>query len=243
MSTELDAFRELRGSGSRRLRNRLVADNMELVDFYVRRFDRRGVDIDDLRQQAFIALIGAVERFDPEMGVSFKTFANRTIEGELKRTLRDQGWSVRPPRSLQELAASVRATEARLTHERKRSPTAAEIAEDLGESRDRVLEALVASGTYRADSLDSDESTTLATRGHLDPGMAAFERADVVRLLMDELDDRDRQVIQMRFFERRTQQEIADHFGFSQSYLSRVLRKALARCRELLDEADELPPD
>jgi len=229
-------FVEYRATGSRRLRNRLVEDNLELVEYYVTRYGKGHMEADDVRQQALMALIKAVERFDPEVGVSFKTFANRTIEGELKRLLRDKGWSVRPPRSLQELAVNARRLEPELTQELGRAPRVQELAERLEESTDRVLEALSAGASYRADSLDAPIGDGTATKGTMLAGdggdMALVETRLDVEALLDTLDDRDRQIIEMRFVQRRSQQEIADELGVSQSYLSRLLRKTLQQLRE-----------
>ena len=116
----------------RRLRNQLVEDHQSLVEPYVRRFDHKGVSADDLRQVALIATIKAVERFDPDYGVTFSTFAGRTIEGELMRLLRDRGWSVRPPRRHQEVYLAVRRAEEELTQSSGRSPTIAELARATG---------------------------------------------------------------------------------------------------------------
>lgn len=245
-TSSADDFDEYRRSGSRRLRNRIVEDHLELVEYYVKRYGKGSIDEDDVRQQAFMALIGAVERFDPGAGASFKTFANRTIEGELKRLLRDRGWSIRPPRSLQELSVQLRRVEPELTQELGRSPRVAELAERVDESTDRVLEAMAAGGSFRADSLDApigDGSTTKAARlagpdgdfGHVDAAI------DVERLLHG-LDDRDRAIIEMRFVERRSQQSIADELGVSQSYLSRLLRKTLAQLREAAPDGPEVGP-
>ena len=236
------SFEAYRESGSRRLRNRLVEQHLDLVEFYVGRYGRGRMDADDVRQQALLALIKAVERFDPEVGVTFKTFANRTIEGELKRLLRDRGWSVRPPRSLQELAVQARRMEPELTQQLGRVPRAAELAEHLDESTDRVLEALAAGQSYRAESLDApvgeDGATTRgAGMGDADPALGRVELEMDVESLLDGLDERDRMVIHLRFVERRSQQEIADRLGVSQSYLSRVLRRALATLREQAEAA------
>lgn len=236
------SFEEYQRTGSRRLRNALVEANLELVDYYVTRYGRGQVDGDDVRQQAFMALIKAVERFDPEVGVTFKTFANRTIEGELKRLLRDKSWSVRPPRSLQELAVRVRRVEPELTQELGRAPRVEELAERTDESVDRVLEALSTGGAFRADSLDMPVGDGSITKGATisgSPGdMTDVERQVDVERLLEGLDERDREIVRLRFVERRSQQEIADHLGVSQSYLSRLLRQTLATLREEI-EADE----
>lgn len=237
---ELDRFVRYRQKPTRRLRNELVEANLELVDYYVGRFRSSSAEEDDVRQQAFLALIKAVERFDPEVGVSFKTFANRTIEGELKRLLRDKGWSVRPPRSLLELAVQARRLEPQLAQELGRAPRVDDLAERLDESPDRVLEALAAGGAFRAESLDAPrgdgQTSRLATlAGDDDPTAGVENRIDVAALL-DTLDEQDRRIIEMRFVERRSQQEIADEIGVSQSYLSRLLRKTLAELRAQVED-------
>jgi RNA polymerase sigma-B factor len=124
----------------RRLRNRVVEAHLHLVDHYVLLHARRGVvGADDLRQTALLALIGAVDRFDPAAGASLSTFAGRTIDGELKRYLRDRTWLVRPPRSAQEAHLNVRNASEELAHELGRSPTVDELAERLGVHPDHVL--------------------------------------------------------------------------------------------------------
>ncbi len=246
-----DQFIEYRAKGSRRLRNALVEQHLDLVEYYVSRYGKGQIESDDVRQQAFMAVIKAVERFDPDMGVTFKTFANRTIEGELKRLLRDKGWSVRPPRSLQELAVQARRLEPQLTQQLGRTPRVSDLAEWLEESTDRVLEALAAGASFRADSLDAPIGDGSLTKGAMIAG-ADGEMEDVelqmdVEDLLADLDERDREIVQLRFVERRSQQEIADRLGVSQSYLSRLLRRTLAKLREDIEarqsafDADDEP--
>lgn len=242
MATDADSlFREYQESKSRKVRNRLVEMHMELVEYYVGRYNRSRMEEDDLRQQALLALIKAVERFDPDLGVTFKTFANRTVDGELKRLLRDKGWSVRPPRSLQELAVHARRLEPEMTQELGRAPRVAELAERIGESTDRVLEALAAGASYRADSLDTPVGDGNTTRGALIPGsdgsMDQIENQLDVDAILADLDERDRLILERRFIERKSQQEIADELGVSQSYLSRLLRQTLERARAHAEEA------
>ncbi len=246
MAAESDPrFAAYAADRSRRLRNVLVEENLELVEYYVSRYGKGQIEADDVRQQAFMALIKAVERFDPEVGVTFKTFANRTIEGELKRLLRDRGWSVRPPRSLQELAVQARRLEPELTQQLGRVPRVADLAERLEESTDRVLEALSAGASFRADSLDAPIGDGSTSKGAMlagsDGSMDDIERQMDVEQLLEGLDERDREIIQMRFVERRSQQEIADTLGVSQSYLSRLLRQTLTTLRQSLDD-DSLAP-
>jgi RNA polymerase sigma-B factor len=239
----LDGFREYRRTGSRRARNELVEANLHLVDPYVRRFDQRGVARDDLRQVAMLAVLKAVERFDPDYGVTFGTFAGRTIEGELKRHLRDRGWAVRPPRRKQEVYLAVRQAEDELTQTLGRAPMIPELARHTGETVDDVLEAIEAGGARHAGSIDAPQGPDRS-----DAGTLVDERAGVgdveLRVLVDEvldgLGDRERTVIRMRFYEERSQAEIAEELGLSQSFVSRLIRQTLQSARERLDgTADE----
>lgn len=235
-----EAFRELRESGDIELRNRIVEANTRLADYHVRRFAGRGVPEDDLRQIANLAIVAAVDRFDPEVGVAFSTFANRTIEGELKRYLRDRSWSVRPPRRAQELHLEIRRAEEELTQLIGRSPTVAEIAVEVRETEDHVLEAMEAGAAHRAASFDqptgTDDgsgATTLADRrlGAVDQGFTDVDQRLLVGELLSGLPERERTILELRFFDRLSQEEIAERLGVSQSYLSRLLRRTLVELR------------
>ena len=236
-------FVEFRRTQDRALRNRLVENHRHLADYFVKRYARRGVATDDLRQLALMAIIHAVERFDPEVGVAFSTFASRTIEGELKRYFRDRTWSVRPPRRAQELHLELRRTDEDLTHQLGRSPTVAELAATLDVSEDHVLEALEAGIAHQATSLDQpapgdEDGAPRSDRllSSLDAGYQRIDHEIIVREIIDELPERERTIIYLRFFENLTQPEIAERVGVSQSYLSRILRKTLVELRARLDE-------
>ena len=236
-------FVEYRRTGDRRLRNQLVEHHRHVADYFVRRYSRRGVPADDLRQLALLAIIHAVERFDPEMGVAFSTFASRTIDGELKRYFRDRTWSVRPPRRAQELHLELRRTDEELTHRLRRAPTIAELAAALDVSEDHVLEALEAGTAHQATSLDqpSPGDDDGAPRGErllstTDVGFVGVDQQMVVRDLLAELPERERTIVYLRFFENLTQPEIAERVGVSQSYLSRILRRALLDMKDRLGE-------
>ena len=236
-------FVEYRRTGDRRLRNQLVEHHRHVAEYFVKRYSRRGVPTDDLRQLALMAIIHATERFDPEMGVAFSTFASRTIEGELKRYFRDRTWSVRPPRRAQELHLELRKVDEELTHRLGRSPTIAELSTALDVSEDHVLEALEAGVAHQATSLDQpapgDEDGAprsdrlLATH---DVGYGRVDHEIIVRELMEDLPERERTIIYLRFFENLTQPEIAERVGVSQSYLSRILRKTLLDLKNRLEE-------
>jgi RNA polymerase sigma-B factor len=236
-------FVEYRRTGDRRLRNELVEEHRELADYFVKRYSRRGVAADDLRQLAFLAIIHAVERFDPDVGVAFSTFASRTIEGELKRYFRDRTWSVRPPRRAQELHLELRQAEEDLAQRLGRSPTVSELAAVLSVSEDHVLEALEAGRAHQAASLDQDsgDDDDTTTRGdrvlaHNDVGYGHVDRQMIVEEALEQLPERERRIVYMRFYENMTQPEIAEKVGVSQSYLSRILRKALLDLKERVRE-------
>src|SRR5665213_530684 len=161
-----EMFAELARTGDARLRSQLIEAHVGLAEHLARRFVYRGEAYDDLVQVASIALIKAVDRFDPERGVEFTTFATKTILGELKRHFRDKGWAIRAPRRLQELYLQLNHSVAALSQELGRSPTIAELASDTGAPEEQVLEALEAGRSYRSTSLDSSgpDDETLGSR-------------------------------------------------------------------------------
>jgi len=242
-----EQFVEYRRTGDRRLRNALVEQNRGLADYFVKRYARRGVADDDLRQVALLAIVHAVERFDPEIGVAFSTFASRTIEGEIKRYFRDRTWSVRPPRRAQELHLALRRADEDLTHRLGRSPTMAELAVEVDATEDHVIEALEAGVARQATSIDQPSNSdpdagVIGDRllGIGERGYADVDQQLVVRELLASLPEREREVIRLRFFENLTQPEIAERMGMSQSYLSRIIRRTLVDLRgELSDESFE----
>jgi RNA polymerase sigma-B factor len=188
---------------------------------------------------ASLGLLNAIDRFDPERGTAFSTFAVPTIAGELKRYFRDKAWSVRVPRDLNELALRVDRTTELLTHRLGRVPTASDIADHLGITIEDVLEAREAAAAYRADSLDrpasedNDDGTRLIdVLGGDDPGFGRAEQSATVERLMRALTDRQREILRLRFGEDLTQSEIGERVGLSQMQISRLLRQAIGRLRE-----------
>lgn len=229
-------FEEYRTTGDIGLRNALVEEHLALARGFARRYRDRGVAIEDLEQTARLSLIGAVERFDPEVGVRFQTFASRTIDGELKRHFRDKAWSVRVPRRYQNLGVAIRAALDGLAKELGRSPTIPELAEAVGAEVDEVLAAMEAAQAFRADSIDvaasGDDGATVAdSLGTTDAGPALFENRELVGELLATLPERERRIVELRFFADRSQRDIADEMGISQMHVSRLLRKALAELR------------
>jgi RNA polymerase sigma-B factor len=233
-------FVEYRRTGEKRLRNELVAEHRWVAIHCARRFARRGEPLDDLLQVAQLGLLKAAERFDPGFGVVFPTFAMPTVLGELRRHFRDHTWPVRVPRRVKELYLELSGCVESLGHELGRPPTIEEIADDMHSSVDEVLEALEAGSVYRTASLvppsDGDDEDTLegATIGSLDPAIVSADSRMSVHDLMRDLPTRDRTVLYLRFFDGRTQAEIADEVGVSQVHVSRIIRASLRRMRDQL---------
>jgi RNA polymerase sigma-B factor len=232
-----DLFGAYRESGDQELRNQLVERYAGLAVSLARRFDQRGVPLDDLIQVAQLGVINAVERFDPSRGAAFTTFATATVLGELKRHFRDKTWAVRVPRGVKELHIRVGPALAELRQLLGRSPTIAELAAHLETSEDDLLEAMEAGAAYRPDSMDATSAETdKPTLGDQigAPGVDAetiTERV-TVRQLMAQLPHRERTVVYLRYFEDLTQAEIAERVGVSQVHVSRLLRRALDRLGE-----------
>jgi RNA polymerase sigma-B factor len=219
-------------------REELIRRFLPLARQLARRYERGDEQLDDLVQVASVGLVKAVERFDPSRGTAFSSFAVPTIAGELKRHFRDKGWAIKVPRDLQELARRVDRTTDRLVHDLGRTPTAAEIADDLEITLEQVLDAREAATAYRADSLDRpsgddhDAASVVDTLGAPEPGYLQAERSATLQSMMSVLDDREREILRLRFAEDLTQAEIGERVGVSQMHVSRLLRRAVTRLRE-----------
>ncbi|MDT0275276.1 RNA polymerase sigma factor SigF [Blastococcus goldschmidtiae] len=221
-----------------RLREILVEEHLPLVRHFARRFSNRGEPFDDLLQVGTLGLIAAIDRFDPTRGVEFLSFAVPTITGEIKRHFRDQGWSVRVPRRLQELHLSLNAAVGELAQKNGRAPTPSELAQHLGIPREEVLEGLAVANAYRSSSLDErlsgdDDSPTLAaTLGEEDAALEGVEYRESLQPLLATIPARERRILILRFFGNMTQSQIAADIGISQMHVSRLLSQTLAKLRE-----------
>ena len=244
-------------AGERRLLDRYARDpspavREELVDRFMplaRRLASRyagGAEpFDDLVQVASVGLVKAIDRFDPERGTAFSTFAVPTILGELKRHFRDRGWSVHVPRDVQERILKVERALAELPSKLGHSPTIQEIGQRIEATDEEVLEAMHASHGHHAVSLDAsssigdgDEPQPLRDRiGSEDLSFTTVEYGEAIGGVLNEISDRDRKVLHLRFVEDLTQSEIADQVGVSQMHVSRILRATIERLRE------QIPPE
>ncbi len=228
-----------------RIRESLVRGYESLVHFLARRFQNRGEPLEDIVQVGFLGLIKAIDRFDPAMGNEFTTFATPTILGEIRRYFRDKGWSIRFPRRLQELYQQVVRTNEELKNVLNRQPSVAEVAERLGVEPDDVLEAMEMSTALTPLSIDApvggagpDEGRQLGEAvGEEDPNLDRVEMRDVLARAMQHLNERERRIMIMRFFDEMSQSEVAKRLGISQMHVSRLQRAALEQLRE------HLPPD
>jgi len=236
-----ELLRRYREDGDTDARDRLIASHLPLVRSLARRYAGRGEPLEDIEQVGAIGLIKAIDRFDLSRDVSLATYVTPNVVGEIKRHFRDKGWSIRVPRSLQELSARMSATIDELTARLGRSPSVAEIAEALGTSKEEVLEAMEVGSAYTALSLDAgpggDEDGTdpLETIGDEDAGFDRSEDRATLEPALGRLPDREREILRMRFEEGLPQTQIAERVGLSQMHVSRLIRRSLATMREELE--------
>jgi RNA polymerase sigma-B factor len=229
-----EQFADYARSRDQALRDELVTANLGLARILARRLSNRGEPYDDLLQVASLALIKAVERFDPDRGVEFSTFATRTVLGELKHHFRDKAWTVRAPRRLQELYLELGQATSVLSQELGRSPTVRELAGNLGVPEEAVLQAMEAGQGYRSSSLDfpDDEQEPMSARiGSEDTNFVAVDDRTVLAQAMSTLPEREQRIVRLRFFEGLTQSEIATQVGLSQMHVSRLLTASLEKLR------------
>jgi RNA polymerase sigma-B factor len=229
-------FARLRAEQDPRAREELVERFLPLARQLARRYHRAEEPFDDLLQVASLGLLKAIDRFDPDRGVAFSSYAVPTILGELKRHFRDRTWSVRVPRDLQELALRVDGAVSDLSRDLRRAPSVAELCEKLGADEEDVLEALQAGGAYRASSLDTprgdeDGDTLGDAMGTDELGFELAEDRATIERLMAAVAPREREVLRLRFAEDLTQAEIGERIGVSQMQVSRLIRQAVARLR------------
>jgi RNA polymerase sigma-B factor len=233
-------FVALRSGDDPAARDALVERFLPLARQLARRYWRTDEPLDDLVQVASLGLIKAIDRFDLSRPVSFSSYAVPTILGEIKRYFRDRTWSVHVPRDLQELALRIDRAVSTLSRELQRSPSVSELAEAVGANEEQVLEALDASGAYRAASIDAprgeseDAGETVGDAfGSEEAGYGLAEDRATLERLLKSLTEREREVLRLRFEHDLTQAEIGERIGVSQMQVSRVLRQTLARLRAM----------
>jgi RNA polymerase sigma-B factor len=224
-------------AGRRALRDRLVEMHIPLAIYFARRYTGRGEPFDDLIQAAAVGLVKAVDRFDPDRGAAFSTFAAPTILGEIRRHFRDRTWAVHVHRSLQVRTGEVDRCVRELSQELGRSPTVAEVAARAGLSQEQVLDSLTCSAAYRATSLATpmgDHGILGERLGSEDPAYEQVDTHETLGAAVARLPERERRILQLRFFGNMTQAQIAERLGISQMHVSRLLSRTLSQLREEL---------
>lgn len=220
-------------------RNNIVSKYLYLAEIISKKFLNRGIDYEDIYQVACIALIKAVERFSPDKGVKFVSFATPTIIGEIKRFFRDKGSVIRIPRRIYEVYQKVNHAREYLTQELHRAPRIDEIAKYLNISEETVLEIIESGNAYNLQSFDQnifadDDIELHETIGSEDYSFERIENRDFLEKSLDRFNQAEKGFISMRYFSNKTQKEIADKMGVSQMYVSRLERKVIERFRAIL---------
>ena len=241
-------LRKYHEEGDLTAREKLIEQYMSLVRSLARRYSYRGEQLEDLVQIGAIGLIKAIDRFDLERGVELTTYATPNIIGEIKRHFRDKGWSVRVPRGLQELNVQLSRLVESLTVELGRSPTIPELAKAAGVEEEAVLEALESGRAYSSLSLsagsgdgdeDLDPMESIGTEEHQ---FEVSEDRAVLAPGFRVLDERERKILQLRFFDGLTQSQIAQQVGISQMHVSRLIRRSLEKIRAEIVEDETTKP-
>lgn len=221
-------------------RNAIVEKNLYMVDILIRKYLGKGVDYDDLYQIGALALVSAVERFDPDKGFEFSSFATPTILGEIKKYFRDKQWSLKVPRRLKEIAAKVQEVKDSFYSKYQRTPTVEEIASETGFTPEQIIEALDGSKAYGTFSLDKtfdeageDGDNTFLERytGFDDAGYDRVEMAELIRKVVDTFNDQYKFIFRERFLNNRSQSDIAKELGVSQMTVSRAEKNMIQKFR------------
>src|SRR3954452_24479203 len=218
-------------AGDRAARERLIERHMPLARSLAVQYRHAREPLGGLCQVANLGLVKAVDRFDPDRGIAFTSYAVPTILGELKRHFRDKTWSIHVSRGIQESIARVEKTTEALRQDLGRFPSAAEVAAACGMSMEEVTEARLADGASRMSSLDApvqrEEGDLSELLGRDDAALSRVEDALWIEQLAGDLTPREREILRPRFVEDLVQREIAERVGISQMHVSRVLRQAL----------------
>ena len=221
-------------------RNKLVEDHLYMIDILIRKYLGKGVEYDDLYQVGALALVNAADRFDPEKGFEFRTFAAPTILGEIKKKLRDKEWSLNVPRRQKEIAVKVRETEDEFLKTAGRAATVEELIEKTGFTKEQILTALESSKAYGAFSLegvigDDEEGSPIEKFvGFTDKGFERVEINEIITRVLNGMSDTNRYIFRQRFIENKSQAEIAKDLGVSQMTISRAEKNITERFRQEL---------
>jgi RNA polymerase sigma-B factor len=221
-------------------RNKIVEAYLYLVEILARKYMNKGIDYDDLYQVGSVALVLAVERFDPSKGYEFSSFATPTIIGEIKRYFRDKGWAMKVPRRLKEISLVLTPVREELQNELQRPPTLPEISEKTGYSEEDILEAMEIGQNYNTytlnqahdDAGEGGEHSNLEKYTGIDEeGYSDFENEDMIRSVLQGFSNKEREVFNRRLLNGRTQQQVAEDLGVSQMTVSRMENEIRSKFR------------
>lgn len=236
-------FMEYKENPTIEKRNEIVENYLYMVDILIRKYLGKGVEYDDLYQVGAMALVSAVERFDPDRGFEFSTFATPTILGEIKKYFRDKEWSLKVPRRLKEMSGNINKARERLFNQLHRNPTVEEIAEETGYKVESIIESLESSRAYATYSLDKtfddsgeegDAAVFEKFTGFEDRGFDRVEIGEIIHNVFEKFDKDEKYMFRERFLKSRSQTEIAKDLGVSQMTISRAEKKMIEKFRKEL---------
>ena len=238
--TNREKFTEYKKNPTIELRNEIVEDHLYMVDILIRKYLNKGVEYDDLYQVGALALVQAVERFDPDRGFEFSSFATPTILGEIKKYFRDKQWGLKVPRRLKEISSKIQEVKDELYLEYRRAPTVAEMAKATGFTEEQIIEATDSShayGTYSLDKTfddageDGENSFLERYTGFDDKGFERVETSEIIDKVMETFNSQNRYIFRERFIYNRSQADIAKTLGVSQMTISRAERNIVEQFR------------
>ncbi len=241
-------FRAYKETKDMAIRNELIDRHLYIAEILSKKYINKGIDYEDIYQVASLGLIFAIERYDIDRGFEFSSFATPTIIGEIKKYFRDKGWSVRVPRRIQELSKKINVSKQKLQQELQRVPTIGDIADFLHCTEEQVIEAMEASQVYTPKSLDisfdssgDDKDIQLMDIvGEEDREFTFIENEDFLKKCMEKLDKVEVKIIYDRFFENKTQIEVARDLDVSQMTISRMEKKIIKKFRKELKKIGEI---
>lgn len=239
-----DLFLEYSRTKDASIREELVQKHLYIAEILSKKYANRGIEYEDIYQVACLGLIYAVDRYNPEKGFEFSSFATPTIIGEIKKYFRDKGWAIRVPRRIQELSKKINNAKVILNQKLLKTPTVKDIAEYLECTEEEILEAMEASKVYTPQSLDTpyeseseDKELSLsALIGETDKNLSNLENRDFLLKTINKLNDIEKKIIKDRYFDGKTQSQIAKDIGMSQMTVSRLEKKIIEKFRKELNE-------
>lgn len=246
MTAKTNGFQEYKANPTIANRNKLVEDHLYMVEILIRKYLGKGVEYDDLYQVGALALVSAVERFDPDKGFEFSSFATPTILGEIKKYFRDKQWSLKVPRRLKEISAKVQDAKEKLSTELGKNPTIQEIAQFTGLSDEQIIEAMEGAKAYSTYSLDKtfddmtgegDSAFLEKYTGFDEKGYEQLETKEIIEKVLNKMTEQNKYIFRERFIFNKSQAEIGKILGVSQMTVSRAERSMVVQFRAELKKS------